>query len=207
MKKKISCFILTIILIVCAGCGKVTEETPKVSLDETKMRSICKLATLDCYYHNVAKYKEEDVSGFLWWNKDKIFWISYGGIVTLGIDADAMQVKIDGSNVEIAIPEVKVLDSKVDPDTLSENSFYFAANSVEPSVEDQTKAYADAEGKMVEEAKKDKALLNQAQQRVQDLLEGYVQSMGQITNTQYVITWKVGENTSESTEKVSDTQL
>ena len=60
---------------------------------------------------------------------------------------------------------------------------------------------------MVEEAKKDKALLNQAQQRVQDLLEGYVQSMGQITNTQYVITWKVGENTSESTEKVSDTQL
>ena len=93
---------------MCAGCGKVTEEPPKVSLDETKMRSICKLATLDCYYHNVAKYKEEDVSGFLWWKKDKIFWISYGGIVTLGIDADAMQVKIDGSNVEIAIPEVKV---------------------------------------------------------------------------------------------------
>ena len=44
--------------------------------------------------------------------KDKNFWISYDGIVTLGIDSSKLDVKVDGENVKIHIPEAKVLSSK-----------------------------------------------------------------------------------------------
>lgn len=38
------------------------EVVPQVS----QMKSICELATIDCYYHNVAKYSEDDATGVLW---------------------------------------------------------------------------------------------------------------------------------------------
>lgn len=41
--------------------GGSTEEP-----DVTEMRAICELSVMDCYYHNVAKYFEEDAQkGFL----------------------------------------------------------------------------------------------------------------------------------------------
>lgn len=38
------------------------EVVPQVS----QMKSICELATIDRYYHNVAKYSEDDATGVLW---------------------------------------------------------------------------------------------------------------------------------------------
>jgi len=39
------------------------------------MKTIANLAVMDVYYHNVAKFKEEDVKGVLLWKKDKHFWV------------------------------------------------------------------------------------------------------------------------------------
>ncbi len=44
--------------------------------------------------------KKENTSGYLLWKKDKNFWISYDGIVTLGIDSSRLDVKVDGENVK-----------------------------------------------------------------------------------------------------------
>ena len=63
---------ILLIIISCAmllgGCGK-----EKQTADFSGVTSVCELATLKCYYHNVAKYFEEDASGALWWKKIESF--------------------------------------------------------------------------------------------------------------------------------------
>jgi hypothetical protein len=56
--------------VLCSSCNK-TEEPKKVEPKVAQMRSICELATLKCYYHNVAKFEEKDAEKFLWMSKDK----------------------------------------------------------------------------------------------------------------------------------------
>ena len=83
MKKMIALLLALAALLGCTACGQ-KEEAPTVELDVTEMRAICELSTMDCYYHNVAKYFEEDAQkGFLGiGKKDKHFWIEYSGIVS-----------------------------------------------------------------------------------------------------------------------------
>ena len=58
---------------------------------------------------------------------------------------------------------------------------------------------------MEKTAANDTVLLEQAQQRVQSMLEDYVKNMGTILGKEYTITWYIKENhvnsdTAESTE-------
>ncbi len=65
MKKMIALLLALAALLGCTACGQ-KEEAPTVELDVTEMRAICELSTMDCYYHNVAKYFEKDAQkGFL----------------------------------------------------------------------------------------------------------------------------------------------
>ena len=79
MKKMIALFLALAAILGCTACGQ-REEAPAVEPDVTEMRAICELSVMDCYYHNVAKYFEEDAQkGFLGiGKKDKHFWIEYG---------------------------------------------------------------------------------------------------------------------------------
>ncbi len=49
------CLAVTMLL---TACGKKGEEVTK-ELSITQMQTICELATLKCYYHNVAKLTKE----------------------------------------------------------------------------------------------------------------------------------------------------
>ena len=59
------------LLAVCCACT----QAPAYHLepDISQMKAICELATMKCYYHTVAKYKEENAEQFLWMSKDKKF--------------------------------------------------------------------------------------------------------------------------------------
>ena len=65
--------------------------------------------------------------------------------MTLGIDSSKLDVKVDGENVKIHIPEAKVLSSKPDPDSITKDSYYYAKNSAIADADDQTKAYKKAD--------------------------------------------------------------
>ncbi|MEI3228995.1 MAG: DUF4230 domain-containing protein [Lachnospiraceae bacterium] len=67
------------------ACAKTTEPKQEIVPQASQMKAICELATMKCYYHNVAKYTREDAAGILWWKKDRRFWIEYDGIVTMGM--------------------------------------------------------------------------------------------------------------------------
>lgn len=63
----------------------------------TEMRAICELSTMDCYYHNVAKYFEKDAQRGFWGigKKDKHFWVEYSGVVRMGIDASLVNIEVE----------------------------------------------------------------------------------------------------------------
>lgn len=186
MKRWIS---LALILLVFSGlftcCARRQLAQPQV----VQMRAICELATMDCYYHNVAKYKEENAEHFLWIKKDKYFWIEYEGVVSVGIDASLVTMEVSGELVTITIPPAQVLGCRVEDSTLTEDSFIVDKDSAAVTAQDQQEAFREAQEHMELTAASDTALLANAQQRAKTLLENYVRNIGVYTGVNYQITW------------------
>lgn len=187
--KKLTCLLMGLVLLLpLAGCGEV--KTPTTMEPETaQMKAICELAVMDCYYHNVAKFKEENAEGILWWQRDKHFWIEYSGVVTLGIDASQVTVSVNDAEVSITMPKASVLNCTVDSASLSKDSFIVAKDSAKIEAEDEVTAFASAQAYLEEAASNDTALLDNAQQRAQALLEDYITNIGKAIGKDYTIQW------------------
>lgn len=110
-------------------------------------------------------------------------------MVEFGVDASKVKMEVDGTQVTISIPEAKVLNSKVDSSSLTKDSYIVAKNSVEITWEDETAAFENAQEQLKETASNDSTLLAMAQQRVQSLLEDYVNNIAEITGKKYTIKW------------------
>ena len=186
MKKYLS---VILIIIMCFSSVSCAKEIKNIAPETSQMKSICELAVMECYYHNVAKYKEENATGILWWEKDRHFWMEYAGVVTIGVDTSLMNIEVKDENVTITIPPAKVLGCKVDETTLTEDSFIVAQNSAKVEAEHQTEAFKSAKDKLESEAKSNFTLLAAAQQRVQKLLEDYVTNIGNSVGKTYKIKW------------------
>lgn len=191
MKKTISFILVVIMCLALAACSnsRPDDSVKEIAPQASQMKSICELATMKCYYHNVAKYFKGDASGALWWKKDRKFWVEYSGVVTIGIDTSLVTMEIDGDIVTITIPPAKVFGCKVDKETLTKDSFIVAQDSAAVEAEHQTEAFKDAQAKMREAAENDTALLESAQQRAQKLLEDYVLNIGNSVGKTYTIKW------------------
>lgn len=163
-------------------------ENPEPQLNQ--MQAIAELAVLDSYYHNVAKYSEEEAERFLWWTKDKEFWIEYSGVVTVGIDISQVDMEIDGSKITILLPNAEVQNVSVDSSKLGKDSFIVAKNSAKITAEDETFAFGEAQKQLETNASNDIALLMEAQDRAKSLLENYIKNLGKATETEYVIKWE-----------------
>ena len=186
MRKYLS---VILIIMMCFSSMSCAKEIKNIALETSQMKSICELAVMECYYHNVAKYKEENATGILWWEKDRHFWMEYAGVVTIGVDTSLMNIEVKDENVTITIPPAKVLGCKVDETTLTEDSFIVAKNSAKVEAEHQTEAFKSAKDKLESEAKSNFTLLAAAQQRVQKLLEDYVTNIGNSVGKTYKIKW------------------
>lgn len=195
MKRIVGFFLSLVLLLCCAACGQQTDASSApisgTEPDISQMRSICELAVMECYYHNVAKYHEKDAVQNLWGliKKDKHFWIEYSGVVRLGVDASLVTIQVDGTQVTISIPEATVQNCTVDPDSLTSDSFIVAANSANIEADDETRAFAEAQANMMATAAADKVLLANAQQQAKTLLEEYVHNVGRAFGIEYTIRW------------------
>ena len=189
MKKIIKLFLITVTSVMCVACSYVNAEKICIEPQASQMKSICELAVMDCYYHNVAKYKEESAEGILWWKKDKNFWIEYSGIVRLGINVSLVNIDVNDSQVTITIPEAEVLGCKVDSSSLSKDAYIVSKDSAHIKAEDETYAFGEAQSKLEETASNNTILLAEAQQRAQNLLEDYVTNIGNAVGKEYYIKW------------------
>lgn len=188
--KKLMCILISAVLTLSLAACSDTEPAPVDMEPKTsQMKAICELAVMDCYYHNVAKYELKDAEGFLWWTKDKNFWIEYSGVVTLGVDVSRVTVEVDGTKVTISIPAAEVLSCTVDSSSLTEDSYIVAKDSAAIEAEDEIEAFSVAQADLEATASKDTALLASAQQQAQQLLEDYITNIGKATGKSYSIEW------------------
>lgn len=188
--KKLMCILISAVLTLSLAACSDTEPAPVDMEPKTsQMKAICELAVMDCYYHNVAKYELKDAEGFLWWTKDKNFWIEYSGVVTLGVDVSRVTVEVDGTKVTISIPAAEVLSCTVDSSSLTEDSYIVARDSAAIEAEDEIAAFSVAQADLEATASQDTALLASAQQQAQQLLEDYITNIGKVTGKSYSIEW------------------
>lgn len=192
-KKLTSIILAAMVSMSLTSCGNKSVEQP----DLGQMRAICDLAVMDCYYHNVAKFFQEDASGILFWKKDKNFWLEYDGVVTLGIDASKISMKVKGQDITVTLPPAEVQECKVDSDSLTVDSYIIYDNSAKISADDEILAIKTAQDELEKTAKEDTGLLMQAQQQAKALIEDYIVNIGKVTGVTYNIEWEYLDNTSQ----------
>lgn len=205
MKKKMLSLTVVLAMLVCfvGGCGasdstSSQNQTPNLA----QVKSICELATLECYYHNVAKsvkFKQEGITHF--GEKDRIFWIEYTGTVKLGIDMSRVSMEIDNNNVTITIPEAEVLEVSVNDNSYNENSYIMSQdgwNQNKITAEDATEAVKAAKEKMKQTAMENSSLLLSAQERAKKLIENYLDRLGDAVGVEYNVDWKYIDSNSDS---------
>lgn len=190
--KKITVLILSLIMVgnLC-GCAKSAETRVIEEPDIIQIRSICNLATLECYYHNVAKGEKTAGTGILnIGEKDRTFWIEYTGVAKVGIDMSRVAMELKGEEITITLPKAELIS--VDVEELTEDSFVYSTDGLNKNkitAEDQTLAFKTAQEEMMAEVSQNSSLLITAQNRAQELIYNYIDRLGEISGVAYRITW------------------
>lgn len=184
MKRLVAALLLIVVAFSMCACQKQETEL----LSEEDVRAICDLATLECYYNNVAKIYKEAANIFL---KDRTMWIEYEGKATIGIDMSEVVISIKGENVEIQLPEAKILSSDYtfmeDSYVASEDGFWIFSNKI--STEEQQAGVVEGQKAMLEAVSNNQALFIKAQERAKELIENYIENIGKATGKEYTIQW------------------
>ena len=190
MKRIFRTIILCFISFGLFGCQQIPRIDKSIEIKE--MREIAELATVECYFHNVAKSdKELNPAWYEFWAKKNMkFWVEYDGIVKIGIDVSKLKVVVDDNIVKITLPQAEVVDSYVNPTTLTEDSFYYDPSAKKPNAEEQNKAFEGAQQEMEDSARANYALMANARDNAKELLENHVKTIGSAIGVDYEIQWE-----------------
>lgn len=208
MKKLFAVLLAVLLAFSTAACGKSEEtKTPQIEPDQARMRAISELSVMECYYHNVAKFEQKNAEQFLWWSKDKRFWIEYSGTVRIGVDAAEVKLESLGDDkFKVTIPFGKVLSCTVDSGSLTADSYVVDTDSAAVTADDEVYAFQEAQKQLEANAAKNTKLLSDAQLQVKKLLNEYIQNVGSTVGKTYSVTWVLlgaDESASAVTEETS----
>lgn len=187
------------VVLCLTGCGKETQ-----TADFSGVTSVCELATLKCYYHNVAKAETEASGIFAKWLKTgyKKIWTEYSGIIEYGIDISQVTVSEPDKNgvVTVTMPDAQVLNVDVDEDSLgtplTDTGFLTSVTT-----EEKTTTLAGAQEAMEQQAKENTVMLSQAKARAKTLIEEYIKNVGESIGEEYTVEWKDAEPGMTESEK------
>lgn len=203
--KKIIAIIIALALScpMLTGCDQLAHSNHKIS--ETQIEDICRLATYDLYYHNVAIKnipKDRD------YKIERHLWIEYTGIARVGVNLSKVDIKVNGSLVTVYLPNAEVLNIRVDDSSLNEDSYVvsrdrsflpFLKNEI--TAEDESEAIEKAQEKMKKEVEENEKVLQKATNRAQELIEKYVDTINEQTGSNYKVEFK--ENAPEASPEAS----
>ena len=187
------------VVLCLTGCGKETQ-----TADFSGVTSVCELATLKCYYHNVAKAETEASGIFAKWLKTgyKKIWTEYSGIIEYGIDISQVTVSEPDKNgvVTVTMPDAQVLNVDVDEDSLgtplTDTGFLTSVTT-----EEKPTTLAGAQEAMEQQAKENTEMLSQAKARAKTLIEEYIKNVGESIGEEYTVEWKDAEPGMTKSEK------
>ena len=185
--------ILTVLAFTILLVPNFFEKKPTVSAEFSAVDKICELATLKCYYHNVLEHEKQPDGLFkygLFQYGYKKFWMEYDGTVIVGINVNDVVINPPDEQgvVRIYVPEAKILDVDVEPESMSD---IIADTGVLTTItsEDQAKAYSHAQENMRDGAETDISILNAAHRNAKELLKQYVIKVGEQMGQHYTVEW------------------
>lgn len=188
MKRLLATILFIVSIFTLCACAE--EEIVPV-LKEEDIRAVCELATLECYYNNVAKIEKKASNIF---QKDRKMWIEYEGVARIGIDLREMTISITGNTITMTMPKAKILSIKPNKEKLNEDSYVSSAdgwlikNPV--TVEEQEEAIAKGQQEMETAVINNAGLFERAESRAKKLIENFIAQMGEIIGQEYTIIWK-----------------
>lgn len=157
------------------------------------VEKICELATLKCFYHDVAEYEVEPEwfikYGYFYHGHKKI-WFEYDGIIKAGIDASSVKInKPDKKGiVRVYVPEARVFDVTADIDSMGDPVIE-AGILTTITAEDKSKAFSEAQKILKENAESDNSMLDKARSNAKKILEQYIINVGKMTGKEYTVEW------------------
>ena len=180
-------FIAIVIMILPQKKMEVANEIEYSSVDR-----ICELATLRCFYHNVAE-DEIQPDGLFKYGLFKFgykkMWLEYDGIIDVGIEFSEVDISKPVDNVvTIYVPEAKILDPDADiksvGELISDRGKFTAITAA-----DQADMFAMAQTSMKESAAEDSSILYQAHENAKKLLKEYVINLGKEMGLDITVKW------------------
>lgn len=176
--------VISVILLMIVVISSIKKNKIEIS----SIKEICEFATLECYYHNVAERRKGEDDFFNMGYKK--YWIEYEGTVKFGIDAS--QINISKPNwkgiIKVYVPEGKVLSVNVD-----ENSFGKIIEETgiftSISTEEELSTYTEEQNTMQINAENDQIRKNQAREVAMELIENYIENIGEQIGKNYTIEW------------------
>ena len=176
----------------------------KVDLTEySSINSICELASVRAFYHNVVMLEEEPSGRDKFFNDVVVWpfgglvktgykqlWLEYNGIVEAGIDAQLVQVNSPNAEgvVEVFIPDATILNVEADDssfsDPITEKGLFTSITG-----EEESEAFNKAQDAMQQEAENDQDLLIRAKNNAKLILEKYIINTGKEMGKDYSVKW------------------
>lgn len=197
VKKRKIAMALCIMMAVAGMTGCSNNVTEIETSNFSAISSVCKLATLKCYYHNVARDENQSKGRFNFLQTGyKKVWVEYEGIVDVGVDVNKVKIETPDTNgvVKVVIPDAEILSIDLDENSISEpltdHGFLTWI-----TMDEKTSALAAAQENMKESAVANQALLNQAKERAKDIIEDYIKNVGQEMGKDYTVQWIEYEET------------
>ena len=189
MNKKIFIVSLIAATSLITGCGNNFELHKAEEINQSRILNICELSTLECTYHNVAKADIEGKQFLFIKAKDRKAWIQYDGTAKLSFDTEKIKLSQNNENISISLPEPDVncslngntIDTVISNQGIIKNPF---------TAEKQSEAIADAQKEMEANIKADSGRINDAKEQAKNLITNYITQIGDMTGTEYNITWK-----------------
>lgn len=187
MKRSIILFLSIVIVLSCFSSCSVEEKT--LSLDGVKR--IGEFATIECYYHNVAKVTKEKNNIF---QKDRKLWIEYEGVATIGVDMSLVTTEIKEDKIIITMPSAKLFDIDKEDKTFKiiESGEGIIKNKI--SAEEQEDAIEKAQAEMKRNILENESLFFEAEERAKNLIENYINKLSESIGKEYTIEWKTAKN-------------
>ena len=192
MKRRTSLLALAITITVISslfGCSQLAKDKPNFS----GYRDVAELATLECYYHNVAEIYNPGKTFGPFHTGEKKAWFEYRGSVTIGIDVSRVVISEPDKDgvVTISLPQAEIMGMP-DVDETSFSDMYADTGFLASiTAEEQTAALAAAQNAMLEQAENDESLRNQATERAKILLEEYVIHVGEALGQTYTVRFEM----------------
>ena len=211
-KKKFKIFginmiIFAVLFVIAIVIIKFPDNEEKIveKAEFSDVSKICELATLKCYYHDVAEFQKDPDGLFkygLFKYGAKKMWMEYNGIVKIGNDVGQVKVEdpTEDGIVRIYVPQATILDVYADKDTISD-PIEDNGKFTEITADEKAQAFSAAQATMKENANQDSSLLNQARNNAKELLKQYVVNVGKQIGQNYTVEWLEDEYSTEEEEK------